>query len=371
MSCANYEQLVCFLDDFRDRTSAILFECIAGSRAYGTSVTGSDVDIRGIFAVPAAAYLDLHEPAGQVGDDRGNVVYYSLRRVIDLLTQANPNVLELLFMPDDCIRKISAEMEMLAAGHHLFISKHCADTHAGYAMSQIKKARGQNNWFNKPKPETPPSKEDFCFVIPRKSDWQGHPARLIPLRTIGWSLEEFLAARLEHSRDMYRLYRYGPQSRGVFRGDVIVCESIPEQDEVSHFAGLLLYNEQAWRQALVDHRNYWLWRRERNDGRWQQQERSGLDFDAKNMMHTIRLLLSGKSLMKSGRPIVRFQGDELALLLSIREGKLSFDEIMSIAEDILADCERLKATADLPESCDIAQATTLLKEITSHWEGTQ
>src|SRR5262245_34180692 len=110
MPPAKYDELVCFLDDFRDRTSAILFECIAGSRAYGTSVTGSDVDIRGIFAVPAGAYLDLDVPASQVGDDRGNVVYYSLRRVIDLLSQANPNILELLFMPDDCIRKTSTEM---------------------------------------------------------------------------------------------------------------------------------------------------------------------------------------------------------------------------------------------------------------------
>jgi predicted nucleotidyltransferase len=44
-----------------------------------------------------------------VSDDRGNVVYYSIRRVIELLTQANPNILELLFMPDDCVRKTSTE----------------------------------------------------------------------------------------------------------------------------------------------------------------------------------------------------------------------------------------------------------------------
>jgi predicted nucleotidyltransferase len=368
MSCAKYDQLVYFLDDFRDRTSAILFECIAGSRAYGTSVTDSDVDIRGIFAVPAAAYLDLNLPSDQVGDDRSNVVYYSLRRVIELLTDANPNALELLYMPVDCVRKTSPEMQILVARRGLFISKHCVDTHAGYAMSQIKKARGQNKWINNPKLETPPVKEDFCFVIPWQSESQGHPVRPIPFRTIGWSLAEYHVARLEHTRDIYRLYHYGSEARGVFRGDVIVCESIPEEDEKSRFAGLLLYNEQGWRQALADHRNYSTWRRERNDARWQQQESGELDFDAKNMMHTVRLLLSGKSLIASGRPTIRFEGDQLALLMSIREGKLSFDEIMSIAQDILADCERLKTAADLPESCDVGQATTLLREITEHWE---
>jgi uncharacterized protein len=190
------------------------------------------------------------------------------------------------------------------------------------------------------------------------------------LRTIGWTLNEYHVARLEHSRDTYRLYRYGERSRGVFRGDVLVCESIPEEDEPTHFAGLLLYKEQAWQQALLDHKNYWAWRRDRNDARWQQQERGELDFDSKNMMHTVRLLLSGKSLMESGRPIVRFSDGQLELLMSIREGKLTFDNIMSIASSIIADCEKLKATADLPDRCDSTAAEALLREITHYWETT-
>jgi len=331
---------------------------------------GSDEDIRGLFAVPASAYLDLRGPPDQLSDERGNVVYYSLRRVIELLAKANPNVLELLFMPDDCVRKHSPEMHMLVANRHLFISRQCADTHAGYAMSQIKRAKGQNKWINNPQPEIAPAKEDFCYVIPTQPPPNCPPARPIPLRTLGWTLNEYHAARLEHSRDTYRLYRYGERSRGVFRGDVLVCESIPEGDEAAHFAGLLLYKEEAWQQALLDHKSYWAWRRNRNDARWQQQERGELDFDSKNMMHTVRLLLSGKSLMETGQPIVRFNGDQLTLLMSIREGKIPFDEIMSIAHSIIADCERLKASADLPDECDITAAEALLREITDHWETT-
>jgi predicted nucleotidyltransferase len=346
--------------------STILFECIAGSRAYGTTTNTSDEDIRGIFGVRADAYLDLVRPADQVSDERGNVVYYSLRRVVELLAQANPNILELLFMPADCVLKTSPEIQMLVERRHLFISKQCADTHAGYAMSQIKKAKGQNKWVNNPKPVDPPRKEDFCFVIPWAAS-SATPARPVSLNATGWRLEEYHAARLEHARDTYRLYRYGDEARGVFRGDVIACESIPQADESERFAGLLLYNETAWKQALVDHQNYWSWRRERNDARWQQQERGELDFDAKNMMHTVRLLLSGRSLMESGQPIVRFEGEQLALLMSIREGRLAFDEIMTIAQDILADCERLKASADLPEVCDAESASELLQAITHTW----
>ena len=55
--------------------------------------------MRGIFAVSAAAYLDLTRPPDLLSDERGDIVYYSLRRTIELLSQANPNILELLFMP--------------------------------------------------------------------------------------------------------------------------------------------------------------------------------------------------------------------------------------------------------------------------------
>src|SRR6185295_5268458 len=112
--------------------------------------------------------------------------------------------------------------------------------------------------------------------IPAHSDPQKAPARPVPLQIIGWSLDEYHAARLEHSRDTYRLYYYGAQARGVFRGDMIACESIPEEDEPTRFAGLLLYNEHAWKQSLSDHQNYWAWRHNRHEARWQQQERGEL-----------------------------------------------------------------------------------------------
>jgi len=362
------------LDELRsEHSSAILFECVAGSRAYGTNTEVSDEDIRGIFAVSAGSYINLSRPPDQVSDARGNTVFFSLRRVIELLAEANPNILELLFTPDDCVLKMSPEMQMLIGNRHLFVSKQCADTHAGYAMSQIKKAKGQNKWINNPKTETAPNREDYCYVIPWHSDvnTNAHPSRPIPLKTVGWLLNEYHAARLEHARDTYRLYHYGPAAKGVFRGDVITCESIPESDEAARFRGLLLYNEQGWRQALVDHQNYWGWRRERNEARWKQQEQGELDFDAKNMMHTVRLLLSGKSLMETGHPIVRFSGEQLALLTSIRGGMLSFDEIMAIAQSTLEECERLKLAANLPDVCDANRASELLRTITAHWERSQ
>ena len=348
----------------------IIFSCVAGSRAYGTQVPGSDEDVRGIYMVPSAAYLPIDQEPVQLSDDRNNTVYYSLRRCIELLAEANPNILELLFSPEDCVQIVSKEMELLILARSIFVTRQCGDTHIGYAMSQIKKARGQNKWINNPKPKAAPRKEDFCYVIPkaRLALSDAPPCRPVPLNQIGWELTQYHAARLEHVPDTYRLYHYGSNARGTFRGDVLVCESIPEPDEASRFAGLLIFNEQAWKQSFTEHQNYWGWRKNRNDARWEQQEAGQLDYDAKNMMHTVRLLMSGRSILERGEPMVRFEGKDLSLLLDIRGGKLGFEQIMNVANDLLAECDRLKNIAPLPNDSDRVAADKLLVEITHAWE---
>lgn len=354
----------------KQQRARILFECVSGSRAYGTANAASDTDIRGVFAQAMQEFVALSPPPALVADERHNTVYYSLRRALELLAAANPNTLELLYMPVDCVRVDSEPMRQLRAHRAKFITRQCADTHVGYAFSQIKKAKGQNKWINQPKPETPPSKEDYCHVLKRDAfaTAETAPARPVGLKRSGIDLAQCHAARLEHAQDVFRLYDYGDDARGVFRGDTIALESIPIEDEQRRFVGLLLYNERAWRQAMDDHRNYWTWRAERNEERWRQQESGELDYDAKNLMHTIRLLLSGRSILQQGVPIVRFEGDDRQTLLDIRAGRFTYSQVMQMAEDIKAECAALRDHADLPEGCDAAEAEQLLKTLTNVWE---
>jgi hypothetical protein len=216
-------------DLLREPLDCVLFTCVAGSRAYGTHTHESDEDIRGIYAVRADRYLDLDTPPPQLADERRNIVYFSLRRIIELLAVANPNVLELLFMPPDCVRNSTLEMDRLIHSRNLFITRQCGDTHIGYAMSQIKKARGQNKWVNQPKTSNPPTKEEFCYVVPRErlSQIDGNPCRPMSLLLTNWNLAEYHAARLEHAQNTFRLYYYGPDARGVFRGDALVLHATP------------------------------------------------------------------------------------------------------------------------------------------------
>jgi hypothetical protein len=79
------------------------------------------------------------------------------------------------------------------------------------------------------------------------------------------------------------------------------------------------------------------------------------------MMHLIRLLLIGENIVKNGEPIIRFEGEQLELLLSIKRGEWSFDEIMSYAESKMAD---LKSNRNgLPSDCDMREVDGIILSI--------
>ncbi|MBK1879868.1 DNA polymerase beta superfamily protein [Pelagicoccus mobilis] len=356
------------IEDLRgDSRSPIIFESIVGSQAYGTSLESSDVDIKGIFVLPAADYLSLHEVPPQISDAKGDTVYYALPRFLELVLGANPNIIELLFMPEECISVQTPAFDLLQKSRSLFVTQKAYESHIGYALAQIKKAKGQNKWVNNPQPKERPNIEDFCWFIPR-DDKDQMPYRPKTLTESGINLKHCHVAALEHSPSMYRLYHYGPQARGVFRGGKLACEPILIEDEMTKCIGLLSVNEQAHDRAVRDHANYWTWRENRNEARWESQEKGETDYDAKNMMHTFRLLLSGKSILKTGEPRVRFEGDDQQFLLDIRQGKFAYNDLITHAEQLVEELTTLKAQSTLPEELDFEKAEALLKEVTNTWE---
>lgn len=149
------------LQDLRDR-NLIIFECISGSNAYGTNTPTSDTDIRGVFILPQDDLYGLTN-VEQVADDRNDIVFYELGRFVDLLTKNNPNILELLCTPADCVLHRDPLMDRLTT--ELFLSKLCRDTFAGYAISQIKKARGLNKKIVNPMSRERKSLLHFCHVL--------------------------------------------------------------------------------------------------------------------------------------------------------------------------------------------------------------
>lgn len=53
---------------------------------------------------------------------------------------------------------------------------------------------------------------------------------------------------------------------------------------------LMSFNENAYKQYCKAYKEYWEWVEERNEERYQNTLEHGKNYDAKNMMHTFRLL---------------------------------------------------------------------------------
>ena len=131
---------------------AILATYLVGSRAYGTATPESDEDYRGIFVLPSQAYLSIREPVAQVSDERNNTTYYTLKRFLELAATANPNIIEMLFMPDDCVVFESPLMQRLLQSRDMFITKQA------YSSMSITPCRKSNAPKDKTNGSTTPNR---------------------------------------------------------------------------------------------------------------------------------------------------------------------------------------------------------------------
>lgn len=116
----------------------LLLDTLSGSHAYGLATATSDQDWRGVFYLPRERFFDL-DYLPQINADQNNTIYYELGRFVELLLQSNPNILELLAPPADCLRWRSPLLERFRP--EWFLSRDCARTFLGYGRGQLEKMR--------------------------------------------------------------------------------------------------------------------------------------------------------------------------------------------------------------------------------------
>lgn len=111
---------------------------VGGSHAYGTSVEGSDIDIRGC-ALNSAMEILTGTGFEQVINNETDTTIYSFNKLVFLLTGCNPNVLELLGCLPEHYLVLDHVGEMLVKHSKLFLSRRAAYTFGGYANAQLRR----------------------------------------------------------------------------------------------------------------------------------------------------------------------------------------------------------------------------------------
>ena len=337
------------------KSGHIIFECISGSRAYGLDMPNSDTDIRGVFILPVDDFFSL-EYIGQVNNESNDIVYYELRKFIDLCASNNPNILEMLNVPERCVLYEHPLFKTISM--NVFLSKQCEFSFANYAYSQKKKARGLEKKIVNPMEKERKSILDFCFIL---DDGKSVEFKKF-LSTQKLDQTNCGLSRIPHMRDCYNLYVSNEWSfSGIARNELsndVNLSNIPKGEMP---IAMLFFNKDGYSAYCKKYREYWDWAEKRNEARYSNTIVHGKNYDSKNMMHTFRLLHMAKEIAVEGRIIVERSDREY--LLEIKEGKYGYEELVEKAELLKAELVELYRHSSLPDFPDTDLINMLLIQI--------
>lgn len=138
----------------------LIFMTIAGSHSYGTSTADSDVDKRGVCVPPKNVVMGFANRFEQQDYSGEDTIVYSLSRFMQLASECNPNIIELLFAPPDCIQSMKYPWDKLLERKREFLTAQAYPRFSGYAASQLKRIKTHRAWLLNP-PTREPTREDF------------------------------------------------------------------------------------------------------------------------------------------------------------------------------------------------------------------
>lgn len=268
-----------FLRDFISNERLILL-VVGGSRAYGTNVDTSDLDLRGIALNSPQEILTMScRDKPLVNTETDTTIYY-LKQIITLLSNCNPNTVELLGTRQEEILYITEEGRLLRKNADLFLSKKAGHSFGGYAISQLRRLQNSLARDNYPQAE----KEEHILQILKRQDHH---------------IQENYASLGKYDINMY----LDKSNKIDFDKEVFVdfnLKHYPLRDlrSISNEFSSVLKDYDS-----LNHRN---------------NKKTSASLN-KHVCHLIRLLLTGAEILE-GKGIRTYREDDLDLLMKLRNG---------------------------------------------------
>jgi hypothetical protein len=357
-----------------DRT---IFSTVVGSRAYGINRPDSDYDQAGVM-IPGPEYffgLDRFEQfQGFPGVDK---TIYDIRKALRLISDCNPNMVDLLFIPERCITKITPYWETILEHRELFISKKARWTYAGYAHAQFERIMTHRKFLLNPLTEEP-TREGFG--LPAVSRFPTAQLKAIVYATLGdFLVEEEKENFLHELDDVYSNYivplftRFIREDRRVLALEYLQV-GIKSQANTLRALGPSYIKDEFLDEATRELHYYnarqeWdrfvEWQKHRNKARAELETKFG--FDCKHAAHLIRLSRMCKEILETGKVNVDRTGIDAEELVAIRNGAWSFDQVREYAEKIDDEADELYKTSKLQKSPDINRIKSLCVQIVEEY----
>lgn len=200
----------------------------------------------------------------------------------------------------------------------------------------------------------------FCYVL----KGQGSEPFLSWLERNNYNQQQCGLVNIPHMKNLYALF-YDEKNELDFKGvmkkesaNEVLLSSVPKGIEPVNY---LYFNLEGYMKYCKDYREYWDWVEKRNEARYKNTLAHGKNYDAKNMMHTFRLLDMAIEILRAEKVIVRRPNREELLL--IRSGHFTYEDLMKKAEQKLKEVDYWYEKSKLPEEPDRDRIEELLVEI--------
>lgn len=302
----------------------ILILTTAGSIAYGTNVSTSDIDVRGVTVETRQDIMGL-STFEQFEDRTTDTVIYGLKKFISLCLNSNPNVLEILGTKPEHLLIINEEGKLLRDNIDLFLSKRAIQSFGNYATAQLRRLQNALARDNYPQVE----KEQHIL-----SSIQGQMDHL--KRTYKSFTDSEISVYIDNSdkEDM---------DSEIFID--IDLKHYPLRDLKNVYADM---NNVVKDYSKLNHRN---------------SKKDELHLN-KHAMHLIRLLVTGTEILE-GKGINTYRDKERELFLDIRNGKYSYNQIFDMVDDYEGRFKYAASNTTLPDEPDYPSIEELMMQIYS------
>lgn len=390
---------------------------LAGSQAYGTSTPESDTDYRGIFLANKEFILTPFFNVKEVSDpSEEDTKFYEVNQYLSLYTEANPNILESLWVKPEHIVESTEIYDYLRSFNQQLLSSKIAHSYSGYAYNQVKRMSNHHGWLDKERIaerklneilEEHPVDEVLSwmydtfpqYLVDRLNKSNLHPfnatkidfekyMRDTSLQLVSTqALKQYHFVRLVHNystdkvldRDFnllnynsgYELIHYGENIFGVIinpnestvnaDGSLRYFNKERTTEELKVRPELIVkFNEKEYKENSENRKSYHKWKQNRNAKRAILESHHG--YDCKHAMHTIRLLNTAQEALETG--IIQVHRPDAAMLMDIRNGKWLYQEVMDYFNEKVDYIRNVAYhKTHLPKRPNIKLATKVLLDI--------
>lgn len=306
-----------FLRKDKNLGNNIIILTLGGSHAYGTDNENSDLDIRGC-ALNSKMQILTNENFEQFVNEATDTTIYAFNKLISLLSNVNPNTIEMLGNKPEHYFYVSPIGQELIDNAHLFLSKKAIYSFGGYANQQLRRLENKSN------------------------------------RLVGQAQnEEHIYKTIEHAAYDFK-NRYFAMPDDAIK--LYIDKAVQEGYDTEIFMDVNLSH-----YPLRDYKGMWSEMQSivKAYGKIGKRNEKAIEHNklGKHMMHLVRLYMMCLDILEREK-IVTYRADEHDLLMDIRNGKYLDSNRQPIAEfyemvdDFEKKLEYAKLHTNLPDNPD-------------------